>query len=153
MTMKAVMTFAVVATALACGSCGKVDAEEKRQTVIGTLTCITAETPAQARADARLSCNFKSINGSTSDYNGYIARFGPPDLPPGKRVLVWTVLGTKPIELGALTGTYYGETGGRPAGILKGDNVVRLEPVTNVSQIGQDPIPTVLELRLEATKV
>jgi hypothetical protein len=99
-----------------------------------------------------LSCNYKSTGGLNSDYDGYIARVGPADLPSGKRVLVWSVLSAKPVDVGALTGTYHGETGGRPAGVLKGDNAVRLETVTTASQIGDKPIPTILELRLETTK-
>jgi hypothetical protein len=126
---------------------------EETLTIVGTLTCLTSEAPADPRSDASLSCNFKPISGLDSNYDGHIARVGPPDLPSGKRVLVGSVLAAKPVDVGALTGTYHGETGGRPAGILNGDNAVRLEPVTHASQIGDEPIPTILELRLETTKV
>jgi hypothetical protein len=122
--------------------------------VAGTLTC-TSSQPAQGRADAKLSCSFKSNAGRDRDYTGFIARIGPPDLPEGKRVLVWSVLVRAESDTGALEGTYRGKTGGKPPGVLVGgkDNSTRLEPVSAASQLGDHPIPTVLELRLEATKV
>jgi hypothetical protein len=76
-------------------------------------------------------------------------------LPAGKRVLVWTVLARGEAAAGALEGTYQGKTGGTPPGVLLGgkDGSLRLEPVSSASQIGDHRTPTVLELRLEATKV
>jgi hypothetical protein len=51
-------------------------------------------------------------------------------------------------------GTYNGKTGGTPPGVLFGGkgNSIRLEPVSAASQIGDRPVPTVLELRLEPAK-
>jgi hypothetical protein len=103
-------------------------------------------------ADAQLSCSFNSTSGKHANFIGYIARVGQADLPPGKRVLVWSVLSPKQdIELAALAGSYTGETGGRVAGRLVGgeNRAIFLEPTTVTSQIGDAPEPTVLQLRLE----
>jgi hypothetical protein len=94
--------------------------------------------------------------GQDGGFDGSIKRKGAADLPPGKRVLVWTVLALKTdVEPRAMAGTYVGETGGQTAGRLKGgvdDNIV-LEPVTVTSQVGDNPVPSVLELRLDPVKV
>jgi hypothetical protein len=129
---------------------------QAKLTNIGTLTCTTGETAPQAKADAKLSCRFQSLTGQDGGFEGYIARKDAADLPPGKRVLVWTVLALKPnIELRALAGTYTGETGGQTAGRLKGgaDNNIALEPFSITSQVGDNPVPSVLELRLDPVKV
>lgn len=121
----------------------------------GTLTCTTSETAPEATADAKLSCRFQAVSGRDGGFTGTIARKGPADLPPGKRVLVWSVLAAKPdVELRALAGKYVGETGGQTAGRLKGGegNSIVLEPVTITSQVGDTPVPSVLELRLEPVR-
>jgi hypothetical protein len=122
--------------------------------VAGTLTC-TADPSAEGRADARLSCHFKANSGRDGTFTGSIARIGPADVPEGKRVLVWTVLAHNGDHASALDGIYRGESGGSPPGVLVGGGSgdIRLEPVSAASQVGIRPVPTVLELRLEATKV
>lgn len=124
-------------------------------TTVGTLTCTTSETAPQATADAKLSCRFQSLSaGRDGGFDGYIARKGEADLPPGKRVLVWTVLAPNPdVELRALAGKYVGETGGQTSGRLKGgEGSIVLEPFTITSQVGDKAVPSVLELRLNPVK-
>jgi hypothetical protein len=128
---------------------------------LGTLTCTTHEAPPEATADAQLSCRFKSTSGEEGTFTGYIARIGQADLPPGKRVLAWTVLSSsKDIGLRALAGVYAGETGGEAARPLLGGepegrmlggegNAIILQPTTVTSQLDGAPVPTVLRLRLE----
>lgn len=122
---------------------------------LGTLTCTTKEAPQRAAADARLSCNLAAADGTEVGFTGHITRKGPADLPPGRRVLVWTVLApSNGVEPQSLAGTYKGETGGAARGRLaggKGGSIV-LEPVTVTSQVGDQPTPSVLELRLEAVR-
>ena len=122
--------------------------------VAGTLTC-TTDPSIEGRGDARLSCHFKANSGRDGNYTGLIARIGPADVPGGKRVLVWTVLAQNIDHASALDGVYRGETGGTPPGVLIGGKTgaIRLEPVSAASQIGDRRVPTVLELRLEPTKV
>jgi Protein of unknown function (DUF992) len=152
--MPGIVALAIAMTLLAAGSWpgGKAAAQERAPTIIGTLTC-TSDAPLQGRTDARPSRRFKSDAGGDGNYTGTLARIGPPGMPGGKRVLVWSVLGPAASHRGALGGEYRGVTG-MPAGVLVGDgNRFRLEPVTSTSQIGNQPVPTVLLLRLEATKV
>jgi hypothetical protein len=122
---------------------------------VGTLTCTTDELPPESVADAELSCSFKAPSGEDGNFTGYIARRGMADLPPGKRVLVWTVMApSDKVGLPALAGTYAGETGGEPAGRLVGGEKkdIVLQPTTGESQIGDARVPTVLQLRLEAVQ-
>ena len=121
--------------------------------VAGTLTC-TTDPSVEGRADARLSCHFKANSGRDGNYTGSLARVGSADVPGGKRVLVWTVLARDDNHASALDGVYRGETGGSPPGVLTGGKTgaIRLEPASAASQLGDRPVPTVLELRLEATK-
>ena len=119
---------------------------------VGTLTCTTMETSPQAPADAELSCSFRSASGGSGNLTGYIARSGEADLPPGKRVLAWSVLSsTQNIGARSLRGTYVGETGGDPPGRLVGGegSAIVLQPTTITSQVGEEPAPTLLRLRLE----
>ncbi len=118
----------------------------------GTLTCTAKDTPAESKADAELSCAFKAPSGEDSNFTGFIARSGDADTPPGRRVLVWSVLApTADVNPRALVGTYAGQTGGQPAGRLTGgaQNEIILQPTTVTSQLGDTPAPTVLQLRIE----
>ena len=122
---------------------------------VGTLTCTTSDLPPQAGADAELSCSFEAVSGRGEMFTGYIARSGQADIPPGKRVLMWSVLASKDgIDPQALAGRYAGETGGQPPGRMAGGegNTIVLQPTTADSQVGDVPVPTVLELRLEPLK-
>jgi hypothetical protein len=150
------MTARVLALLLAIGS-----AEAQTQNApsslanAGTLTCTTSDAPQSAVADAELSCRFHALSGQDGNFTGYIARKGGADLPPGKRVLMWSVLApSTDVALASLAGDYGGETGGQPSGRLIGGqgNLIVLRPVTITSQIGDTPVPTVLELRLEPAR-
>lgn len=123
--------------------------------IAGTLTCTTSA-PGQGRVDARLSCHFDTkAGGPGRNYTGFIARKGPPDIPDGKRVLIWTVLAEVAKDADSLEGVYQGTTGGAPGGVLIGgkSRSIRLEPVSSASQVGESPASTVVELRLEPIKI
>lgn len=153
--MRLIATTLSIATVLVAGAEGlHAQAQPGTPGVAGTLTC-TTDPSVEGRADARLSCQFKAISGREGNYTGLIARLGPSDVPEGKRVLVWTVLTRIGDEAGALAGVYHGDSGGSPPGVLVGgrNGDIRLEPASAASQVGDRPVPTVLELRLEATKV
>ena len=122
---------------------------------VGTLTCTTDELPPESVADAELSCAFKAPSGEDGNFTGFIARRGMADLPPGKRVLVWSVLApNEKVDLPSLAGTYAGETGGEPPGRLIGGEKkdIVLQPSTAESQVGNVRAPTVLQLRLQPIK-
>jgi hypothetical protein len=129
-------------------------AGDQNFTLVGTLAC-TTDSPAAGRADAKLSCHFRAASGRDGNYTGYIARIGPADVPEGKRVLIWSVLAQNESDIADMAGLYRGATGGIRSGVLIGgrSGTIRLEPVTAASQVGEHPVATVLELRLEATKV
>ncbi len=143
-------TFAAIAAAV---SLQAQHVHAKGFAVVGTLTCTTSR-PAEGRADAKLSCNFRTKSGNDRAYTGSIARVGAGDIPEGKRVLLWTVLERSGHSV-AIDGLYRGETGGTPSGVLVGgkEGSIRLVPVSATSQVGGTPTPTILELRLAATKV
>jgi hypothetical protein len=138
--------FSLMATQIQAASLGRV----------GTLTCTTSDAAPQVAADAKLSCRFHNVKGGRGGgFTGTIARKGEADLPPGKRVLVWSVLAAKSdLELSALAGKYVGETGGQVTGRLRGgeNNTIILQPVTVTSQVGDEPVPSILELRLDPVK-
>jgi Protein of unknown function (DUF992) len=124
-------------------------------TRLGTLTCTTGDAPQRPAADAKLSCNFEASSGASGNFTGFIARKGRADLPAGKRVLIWSVLAPRAdIGIRDLAGEYRGTTGGRTAGRLVGgsNRSIVLQPVTSTSQVGDQPVPTVLRLRLEPTR-
>ncbi len=128
---------------------------QQSMTNLGTLTCTTADSAAETRSDATLSCNFKGLSGLEGDFTGRIVRTGPADLPGGKRVLVWSVLSTDPkAELSAMEGEYRGLTGGQQSHVLVGGaaRTIRLQPMTATSQLGDAPVPSLLELRIKPTK-
>lgn len=125
-------------------------------TNIGTLTCTTVAAE-QDKVDAALSCQFHALSGRDAQFSGRIVRKGPAALPAGKRVLVWTVLAREAdVQPRDLAGRFEGTTGGDAgaANKLSGgrDGVIVLEPVTSTSQVGEVPVPSLLELRLEPTR-
>jgi hypothetical protein len=124
-------------------------------TPLGTLTCSTSEPSPPTRRDANLSCHFRSHSGRDSNYTGHITRRGPADLPPGKRVLIWTVLAQGAADERGLSGSFHGDTGGSPTPALIGgkNNSIRLEPVSTASQIGDQPKATFLSLTLVPRRV
>jgi hypothetical protein len=130
-------------------------AQKQSVTNLGTLTCTSAGTRADVETDATLSCNFRGQSGLEGDFTARIVRAGRHDVPSGKRVLVWSVLSTKPkVELGALEGEYRGTTGGQRPHLLIGgaDRSIQLQPLTTTSQAGEFPAPSLLELRIKPTK-
>jgi hypothetical protein len=123
----------------------------------GVLICTTLDLEANAtKADAGLSCQFDALKGRDADFRGWIKRRGIADLPPGRRVLTWSVLASGPFTPRMLAGQYKGTTGGAANTVarLRGgkDNKIVLEPVTATSQIGDRSVPSLLELRLVLTK-
>jgi len=123
---------------------------------VGTLTCTTSEN-ARTAIDANLSCHFAALVGASHEYSGLIARRGAADLPKGKRVLVWAVLAPKSsVERGILEGEYRGKTGGEADARFQlhggKDGRVVLDPVAPAPLGGDNPVPSVLELRIESTK-
>jgi hypothetical protein len=117
----------------------------------GTLAC-TAVKPAELEvADAELSCRFHAFFGEDANFTGHITRRGPATLPPGTRVLVWSVLApSAEINGDAIAGTYSGVTGGTEGSMAGGkERGVVLQPISFTSQVGESPALTVLELNLE----
>ena len=140
----------VVAFVLAASS-----AEAQNLSAAGILTCTTSETPPQSLVDATLSCGFQGHSGAGTSMSGTISRIGDADLPPGKRVLIWSVLAENPdIAPSDLEGRYSGVTGAEPAGRLVGGkaNGIILDPVDRTVEAGDGPVPTVLDLELKATR-
>jgi hypothetical protein len=143
---------ALTAAGLVLAVCTTASAQEQSMANAGTLTCTTSAVPAKEARDIELSCNFQANSGRSTDYVGYVTRAGAADFPEGKRVIVWTVL-SRDAEMQTIDGTYRGETGGKPTTPLVGkEGSILLQPVTTTSQIGAEPAPTVLSLRLVATK-
>ena len=141
-----------IAVAMAVGAS---ETRAQSLSVAGTLSCTTSESGQAAQADAILSCRFQSPKGLDGDLTGKIARIGEADLPSGKRVLIWSVLAPSAnIVLGDLEGQYSGETGGTTTGRLAGGKVknIVLDPVNRTVQTGEAPVPTVLELELQAVR-
>jgi hypothetical protein len=131
-------------------------AAQSQQSVanLGTLTCTTAEAPDNPHADVKLSCNFKATAGQARDYEGIATRQGAADFPPGKHVLVWSVIGPGNGDAPELDGMFRGQTGGAGASALIGgsNGSVRLEPVTGAAQVDAAAALTVLTLTLAPTR-
>ena len=123
-------------------------------TNLGTLTCTVDGAPADPRADVKLSCSFKATAGESRNYEGVATRRGAADFPPGKHVLVWSVVGTSTGDAPGLAGVFRGETGGSGTSALIGgaNGSVRLEPVTGAAQIDAAKALTVLSLTLAPTR-
>ena len=117
---------------------------------LGTLTCTVAGAPDTPQADVKLSCNFKAVAGEARNYEGVATRHGAGDFPPGKLVLVWSVIGPGTGDAPVLNGMYRGQTGGSEGSALVGgeNGSVRLEPVAGAAQIDAAPALTVLTLTL-----
>lgn len=148
------MRLSMVVIGTLCLSGASADAQQSFMP-LGTLTCTTSAPSASTHRDARLSCHFRANSGGDGNYTGHITRQGAADIPPGKRVLIWTVLAQDVASARDLSGAFKGETGGTPTSALIGgqNNSIRLEPVTTTSQIGDQPKATVLSLTLAPRKV
>lgn len=116
---------------------------------VGSLMCTTTDRPGNSAVDARLSCQFQGLSGGDGALTGRLTRKGPAHLPLGKRVFMWTVLSDqREVAARGIAGRYKGFTGGRHRGRLVGgrNGSIVLRPLS--SQIGDRPMPTLLELRL-----
>lgn len=144
---------ALIASGLLLVACATATAQAPSLTNAGTLTCTTNAVPEEQARDIALSCNFRARSGRNADYVGHATRAGAADFPPGKRVIVWTVMASS-AEVHSLEGTYRGATGSEPTSALAGgkDGSILLQPVTSTSQIGDQPAPTVLSLKRVAAK-
>lgn len=143
----------ILLTALLLTPLGSPEAQEPQSELAnaGTLTCTTTEEVLSPPAEVVLSCSFQGESGNAADFTGIVARPRPDDFPSGKRVLIWFVLASEQIQPSDLIGQYVGQTGGEAAKRLVGgrDSAIVLDPATATSQIGGEPQPTVLDLRLE----
>jgi hypothetical protein len=119
----------------------------------GTLTCTIGDTTTPG-ADISLSCNFKATEGPTRDYTGVATRQGTADFPPGKHVLVWSVLAPPSDGAPTLNGMFRGESGGPGTPVLVGgeNGSIKLEPVAGAAQIDASAALTVITLRLAPTR-
>lgn len=119
----------------------------------GTLSCVTEPSAATADGGA-LSCNFKGLDGLEGDFTGKVAG-GKIGEAIGKRVLVWSVLTSKPdLALTDLAGPYAPVAGGERTQLLLGGaaRVVQLQPMTASPQDGDAPAATLIELSIQPTK-
>jgi hypothetical protein len=119
---------------------------------VGTLTC-TTNPNAKSSPKSALSCSFKGYAGLEGDFEGKSpgGEVGPGI---GKRVLVWTVLTTKPdLALSDLAGPYAPMGGGQNSPLLLGGagRAVQLQPMTATPQDANGPA-ALIELSLKPTK-
>lgn len=119
----------------------------------GTLTCAVADVPNEPSAAVELSCNFKSLAGVTSDYEGH-AKTKAGAFPAAKYVFVWSVVATDNSKLPQLKGTFEAEPGRDGPAVLIGgsDRSIRLEPAGRNEQLAGPGEITTLTLKLAATK-
>lgn len=104
-----------------------------------------------AANEAEVSCNFQATVGAGGTLEGTIERDPKSDIPPGKRVIVWSVLApTMEINLKSLAGKYVGTSGGGGAtALFNQESSIVLEPQTSSAQLGAEAVITVLSLRLD----
>ncbi len=127
---------------------------------IGTLTCTTEEMIATPPATVRpMQCSFKpSAKGSAVNFTGKIHKFVTDGLPPGRQVLVWSVLARSTNLAGeALEGRYMNEadqTEPNVGQILTGgvNGQVTLQPHTPDTEVGVSAVKTIVELELAPVK-
>lgn len=126
---------------------------EKAPTSLGVLTC-TLVKPGQDAAH-KLSCGFKPAgSGAEEKYSGTI-RESSHDLPPGKVVLIWTVLGPgeEKMRAGLLTQQYVkGTSAPGQTSMLVGEanSAIALQFETNNGEAAYEAI-TRMELQLTGT--
>ena len=126
---------------------------EKAQTNLGVLTC-TVVTPAKDAAH-KMSCGFKPAGtGAEQKYSGSV-RGSEQDLPSGKVVLVWTVVGPADVKTGAgILSQRYTKAKGMsgPAPMLAGEKnpAIALQAETNNGSAAYASI-TQIELELTGT--
>ena len=117
-----------------------------RLAAAGSLLCTTGHgTKTAAKV---LSCTFDGIAGGDRGLEGHIVLKGGASLPPGKRVLMWSVLApTTKLEPTALIGKFRETSPGRLVGGRDGSIV--LKPATAQRR---DAALTILQLRLDPIK-
>lgn len=122
-------------------------------TTSGTLICTVADVPNQPSAGVALSCNFKSVTGVTSDYEGR-AGTKAGTFPAAKHVFMWSVVATATEKALRLDGTFAAESGREGPAVLIGgpDRSIRLEPAGRNEQLAGPGEITTLTLKLAATK-
>ena len=141
--------------ALIAGSCFFCPAyAAQSETNAGILTCTVSKASDTAQTDVELSCNFRSRDGKDSDYSGFARRSDPSGFPKGRLVFVWSVVAPGTSDMPLLDGTYLAEGGVAQTSVLVGgkDGTVRLESETGAAQSSTQPTPTLLSLKLAATK-
>ena len=114
----------------------------------GTLSCTT-----EPAADG-LSCSFKGQDGLEGDFAGKVAG-GNIGEAIGKRVLVWTVLTSKPdMKLQDLAGSYAPVSGGDRTQLLLGGaaRVIQLQPMMASPEDTTGPAATLVELSIKPTR-
>ena len=126
---------------------------EKPHANLGALTC-TLIKPAQD-AGQKLTCGFKPAgSGAEEKYSGTIRESGQ-DLPSGKVVLIWTVLGPAEgkMRVGILAQRYVkgiGGSGQTPMLVGETNSAIILQFETNDGAGTYDTI-TLMELELTGT--
>jgi Protein of unknown function (DUF992) len=126
---------------------------EKARVNLGVLTC-TLMKPAQEAAH-KMTCGFKPTGtGVEEKYSGTIRESGK-DLPPGKVVLIWAVLGPAEgkVRAGILAQRYVkgrGSPGQAPMLVGETNGAIALQFETNDSAATYDTI-TLMELELAGT--
>lgn len=119
----------------------------------GTLTCSVSDVADKPTAVVELSCTFKPLDGSSTDYTGS-ANTRTGGFPPGKHVFMWSVVAIGNAKMPVIDGTFSAETGRQGPPVLLGgaDGSIRLEPVTGTDHAGGPTEITTLMLKLAATK-
>lgn len=129
---------------------------QDRRFVIGTLICatedITTPPPAVTRA---LECRFEPVHaGSPVNFSGRIQKFAGEGIPPGRRVMMWSVLApSRETPADALQGRYVSvlvETLPSDGYLLMGgaNGDIALQPITPATQAGIADAETVVDLVL-----
>ena len=132
---------------------GSVAWAERARTNLGVLTC-TVVTPAKDEAH-KMSCGFKPVGtGAEEKYSGSV-RGSEQDLPSGKVVLVWTVVGAADGKTGTgiLSQRYTkakGASGQGPMLVGEKNPAIALQSETNNGSAAYASI-TQIELELTGT--
>ena len=135
---------------------GIVAAAQARET-IGTLTCTTEDAPTAPSAATRLmSCSFEpSSKAAKLSFAGNILG---GQLPPGRQVVVWTVLADgKAASAETLEGRYASTPEDKVEGVgglLVGGSTgkIALQPLTQSPRVEDQAVKTIVTLELKPVK-